>query len=103
MKLIYKHENQAVVYSIKNVLELNDINCFLKNEYSASIGGNLGLSNSFTELWVSDDNNYEKASSIIANEAVGSDSNNPWVCEACQEENEGSFEICWNCQKEQAG
>jgi len=103
MKLIYKNENQAVVHSIKNVLELNDIHCFLKNEHSASIGGNLGLSNSFTELWISDDNNYVKALSIIANDAADSDSDNPWVCETCQEENEGNFDICWNCQNEQAG
>ena len=103
MKCIYKHENQALLHSKKSVLELNDINCFLKNEHSASIGGNLGLSNAVTELWILDANDYEKASSILANEAAGSDRNNSWICEACQEENEGSFEMCWHCRNEQSG
>lgn len=100
MRLIYKHENQAVVHCIKNILEQNDIDCFLKNEHSASAGGNLGLMNAFTELWISDASSYDKASSLIENETLNSSSNSPWVCANCQEENEGSFEVCWNCHSD---
>lgn len=102
MKLVYQHENQAVIYSIKNTLELNDISCFLKNEFSTSVGGYPGISNTCLELWIADDNSFEKASAIVANETTSSANDTPWQCTACQEENDGSFEVCWNCQSEPA-
>lgn len=26
----------------------------------------------------------------------------PWVCPCCHESNDGTFDICWNCQTERA-
>ena len=33
---------------------------------------------------------------------VGSLQFEPWECPCCHEQNDGSFEICWNCQTEKA-
>ncbi len=103
MRLVYKHENKAILHSAKIVLELNDIKCFVKNEHSASIAGNLGISNTCAELWISNIDDYENAVSLLENEIVNSSSKPPWICDKCNEENEGSFDFCWNCQSEIVG
>lgn len=100
MKLIYRHENPAIIHSVKNVLERNGIACFLKNEHSASIGGALGLTNTEAQLWLRNSGDYEQASSIVESEILDASSKSPWICANCDEENAGSFEICWKCQHE---
>lgn len=98
MKLIYKNENRAIVYSVKNILELNHIDSQIKNEYGHTSGGELGLPNSLLELWLLNDQDYEKARSIIETQIADPTDTKPWICDKCGEENEGNFEICWNCQ-----
>lgn len=100
MNLIYKHENKLLLHSAKNLLELNGIECLIKNEHSASGGGNLGITNAAAELWVLREDDAEQAMSIIAKEIENSDSKPAWVCKQCGEENDGSFELCWSCQNE---
>ncbi len=103
MNIVYKHENKAILHLAKNLLELNAIECFIKNEHSASAGGNLGLSNAAAELWIMNANDTEKAVSIIDKEISNVSLKPSWSCRQCGEENDGSFEVCWNCQGEIAG
>ena len=103
MNIVYKHENKAILNSVKHLLELNGIECFLKNEHSASAAGNLGISNVEAELWIQNTSNTEKAVSIIDREITNATSKPSWSCEQCGEENDGSFEVCWKCQSEAVG
>ena len=98
MKLIYKHDNVAVLHSAKNVLALNDIESFVKDEQSGPTGARFGASNVFMELWLKDDEDFERAASIIEHEIENPEIKKSWICAACREENEGSFELCWNCR-----
>lgn len=98
MKLIYTHENVMLVHSAKNILEQNNIESALKNEYSAPNGANLGISNIFLELWVVNDEDYIRAREIIEREIVNPEPQAMWICSQCKEENAGSFDFCWNCQ-----
>ncbi len=102
MKIVYTHENKLLLHSAKNILELNGIECFLKNEHSASAGGNLGFSNTAAELWVFNANDAEKAISLIDKEITTAALAPHWSCQQCGEENDGSFELCWKCQSEPA-
>ena len=102
MKLIYKHYNIAVLNSVKNVLTLNDIESFVKGEHGSTMSTRFGISNIFHELWLRHDADYDKASTIIDKEIENPEPREPWVCAECNEENEGSFEVCWNCQHVQA-
>ena len=102
MKLVYKDENMTIVHSVKNILELNDIDCVLKNEHSHTMGAEFGLSDTLLELWLSNDDDYEKASSLIDSQVLNPPTKSSWVCGKCGEENEGSFEICWKCQNSSA-
>ena len=99
MKLIYKHENIAVLHSAKNVLAQNDIECFVKDEHGSSMSARFGIENIFHELWLQHDQDYEKASAIVDNEIENPEPTEPWLCANCNEENDGSFEVCWKCQK----
>lgn len=101
MKVIYTHENIMILHSVKNILTINGIESFFKNEYVDTMSARHGISNMFHELWISHDEDYEKASKIIESEVENPEPKKSWVCVGCQEENEGSFEICWNCRGEQ--
>lgn len=102
MKLIYKDENMMVIHSVKNILELNDIDCYIKNEHGHTMGAEFGLSNTLLELWLSNSDDYEKASSIIDKQIHATTTESSWTCDSCGEENDGNFGLCWKCQKAQA-
>jgi len=99
MKLVYTHENMSLVHSAKNILEMNGIDCLLKNEHGNTMGAEFGITN-LAEVWVLDSGNYEKAKAIIEEKIVNVSDKSSWVCGECNEENDGSFEICWKCQFE---
>ena len=98
MRLIYTHENIAVLHSAKNILSLNDIDSFVKNEHVIPTGARHGINNIFLELWINCDKDYDRASAIIENEIENPEPKDSWVCAKCNEENDGSFELCWSCQ-----
>lgn len=100
MKLIYRNEDRAIVYSVKNVLELNGIESQVRNEYTHTIGGGLGLDNSLAELWLLQDEEYDRAREVIEKQIIHPPQSSPWTCANCGERNEGNFRICWKCQHE---
>lgn len=81
----------------KNILENAGIVTVLQNEFASSAVGELSFLDAWPQLWVLDDANYEAAREIIAGmekPRTGKD----WICSNCNEINDPSFEICWNCQ-----
>jgi hypothetical protein len=98
MKRIYTHDNIVVLHSVKNVLALNNIESFVKNEHTIPAGARHGISNIFHELWILNDQDYEKASRVIDTEIDNPALKASWICRQCNEENEGNFEVCWKCQ-----
>ena len=99
MKLIYTHENMSLVHSAKNILEMNGIDCLLKNEHGNTMGAEFGITN-LAEVWILDTDDYDKALKIIEDKISNVSEKSPWICGECNEENEGNFEICWKCQSE---
>jgi hypothetical protein len=97
MKLIYTNENSFIVNNIKNIIENKNIEVFLKNEFASGGSGDLSPLDTWVELWVVRDKDYDQAMAIIndfQNTGVSCD----WTCLACGEENGEAFEYCWNCQ-----
>ena len=83
----------------KNIVENAGLSVFLKNEFAGGGSGDLAPQDTWVELWVVNDADYGQAMSIIENFQT-SDSKTDWLCQSCGEENSGSFEFCWNCEKE---
>ena len=99
MKLIYTNENIFLVNNVKNIIENAGIAVTIKNEFSSSIAGEVPFDQTWPELWVLEDSDFDKAMEIVDsahNHKKGED----WFCNKCGEANGPAFEICWQCQKE---
>ncbi len=99
MKHIYTHDNIVVLHSIKNILSMNDIESTVKNEHTVPVGAQHGINNIFHELWILNDQDYDKAAALIESEFENPEPGKSWICSYCSEENEGNFEVCWKCQR----
>ena len=51
------------------------------------------------EIWVLEDSDYDKALAIAIKAQEGG-RRSEWVCNHCTEPNDSSFEVCWQCQRE---
>lgn len=99
MKMIYTHENRFFVANAKNILEANDFDIVVKNEFVSSAIGEVSPFDSWMELWLHNDSEYDRACDVI-NNALSKEDDAEWVCSACHEKNDASFELCWNCQSD---
>lgn len=96
MKLIYTNENRYLVHNIQNIVENAGISIMLKNEFAAGAAGDLIPHETWLELWVINDSDYDKALAVI--DSSFSANNAPeWVCSHCKESNDASFDFCWKC------
>lgn len=101
MKLIYSNENKLLVHNVKNILEAEGIDVFIKNEFAQGAMGEVAVFDTWPELWINDEADFERASVIV--EGVNSKANAAdWMCNNCQEVNDASFEVCWKCQEIQS-
>ena len=96
MKKLFTHENRMIVFNLKNVLQAEDVETIVINEFAAGGAGDLATFDTWPELWVEDDAQLEQAQVII--QGILSDSpTNDWFCSNCQEQNDASFQSCWKC------
>lgn len=96
MKKVFTHENALIVHNAKNIIENKGIAYELKNEFAAAGAGELSTIDTWPELWVATED-YHEAKRALA--PLSEDTKLPsWLCAACGEHNEGSFEVCWQCQ-----
>ncbi|VAW67846.1 hypothetical protein MNBD_GAMMA08-86 [hydrothermal vent metagenome] len=99
MKLIYTNENRFLVSNIKNIIQNAGIEIFLKNEYVAGGAGGLSPFDTWLEVWVEKDADYDRAMQLINNLQTTKNAAD-WVCPVCNETNNASFDFCWQCQHE---
>ncbi len=99
MKLIYTHENRFLVHNIQNIVENAQIDTTLRNEYASSAAGDLAPHETWLELWVIEDADYERAM-VAINTAFKRHLSSSWICPNCHEKNEATFDFCWQCQSE---
>jgi hypothetical protein len=97
MKLIYTNENRYLVHNLENIMVNAGIEIMLKNEFAAGAAGDLIPHETWLELWVMDDADYDKAKQVIES-TFSKENDNPWHCNHCHESNDASFDFCWNCQ-----
>ena len=98
MKPVYTNENIMLLHSAKNFLALNGIESFIKNEHAIPNGARFGIENIFLELWLTNDQDFDKAEAIIEKQFKNSGTRPEWICARCDEPNDGSFDFCWKCQ-----
>jgi len=99
MKMVYTNKNRLIVGNVKNILEAHEIDVFLKNEFSQGGNGELSPFDTWPELWVLNDSDYDSATSVIEN-SLSKDTDPEWKCSTCGEINNASFGSCWKCQSD---
>ena len=99
MKLVYSNENLFLVQNVKNLIAAQEIDTFLKNEFAQGALGEISAFDCWPEVWIINDSDFECAVEIV--KSLQSRHNAvDWICKNCSEKNDPSFEICWNCQRE---
>ena len=99
MKLVYTNESHFLASNIQNLIESEQIKTFIKNEFAQGAAGDISVFDAWPEIWVFDDADFERATDIV--KLSETKVNTPdWVCKNCGESNDPSFDLCWNCQRD---
>lgn len=97
MRLIYTHYNPMLVGLMQGKLESEGIKVEVKNTIAAGGAGELAPTELWPELWVLRRVDEDRAEAIVkAMTAKGE--HQQWHCVHCGEDNDSSFEHCWQCQ-----
>ena len=97
MKLIYTNENRYLVHNIENIVVNAGFEVMLKNEFTAGAAGDLVPHETWLELWVMSDSDYDKVITLL-DESFSRAQDTDWHCRHCEESNNTSFHFCWQCQ-----
>ena len=100
MKMVYTNENNFIVSNIQNLIEAQEISTFIKNEFAQGAVGEISAFDSWPEVWIVNDENYDRAIEIV-NASKNLGKGEDWICSHCAEKNGSAFELCWHCQSSQ--
>ena len=98
MKKLTSADSLITINHFKNLLEAEGIPCQIRNEHLGSIMGEMPFVETWPELWIVNDLDFDRATQLI----TAADAESPQAprrCAKCGEENEGQFAACWNCGK----
>lgn len=96
MKKLTSAESLITINHYKNLLAAEGIRTEIRNQYLGSILGEMPFGETWPEIWVANDLDFDRATQLITSVESESPSEN-WRCKRCGEENEGQFAACWNC------
>ena len=87
-----------MVWNVKNRLELSGYDCHIRNEYAAGGAGDIAPIDTWPEVWIDNDWQFDKAKTYIEQQILTHNhSEQEWFCSHCREKNPSSFDCCWNC------
>ena len=96
MKKLTSAETIVTITHYQNLLAAEGIKTEIRNQHLGGIMGEMPVFETWPQLWVINDLDFDRASQLIS--SVESESpGEPWTCGHCGEENEGQFAACWNC------
>ena len=99
MRRLYLARDRIEAQFLRDFLERHRLRTALLGDYLTGAAGELPL-DIFPTLWVLDDDDLPRARELLARflqQASAVEESPPWVCQACGEQVEGEFDLCWNC------
>ena len=88
-----------MVMNVKNVLNNNGYQVIVNNEFASSASGGLAPFDTWPEVWLLEDEDFEEAKKVIA--SINTElSLITWKCNDCNEVNDQTFDFCWKCHSE---
>ena len=104
MRKIYEHIEYARVGHYQSILESNGIATLVKNTGAAMGTGEIPFTETFPELWVVEDGEYDRAMALLTDyEPPDTSGLTDWKCPKCGETIEKQFGECWNCGTDRPG
>ncbi len=97
---VFSHDNIVLVYNVKNLLELEGIDCVIRNDLIHSAAGELPPTEVWPEVWITSEHHQEKAATLVDRAIHGDTQGVSWSCPQCSEVNAPAFETCWQCATE---
>ena len=95
---IFEDFDLARVGQFQSVLEAEGIQTHLKNQFMSSAMGEIPFVEVLPELWILEDGDLAKASSLIKDLLGDTTKNGPdWTCAECSSVVEAVFDRCWQC------
>ena len=99
MKLVYTHPSHIIVSQARSALEVAAIKCTMRNEYASGALGELAPIDTWPELWVIRDRDYELATRIVEQLSATTEEED-WQCAQCGSASPATFDSCWHCAGE---
>jgi hypothetical protein len=100
MKNLYVSQSLIDVESRKELLDQAEIPCTIKNQRSAMLGGEIPFVEVFPELWVLQDDDFERAQKLLQDwEEAKPIATTSWTCSNCGEFHQKEFTTCWKCNQ----
>jgi len=97
---VYSAADLFMVTHASHILEGHGIETTIDNSFLSGAMGEIPVFECWPKLFVVDDSQYSTALKIITAELIRKKPTAAWLCHHCQEQNEGSFELCWSCGEE---
>lgn len=102
MKKLTSSPTLVTIHHYRNILTAEGIPSVIRNEHFGSILGEMPFTDTWPQLWIENDLDYDRALQLISDDAADESPAESWKCATCGEINEGQFAACWNCGKELA-
>lgn len=100
LKSVYSAPQAFWVDYLKNILESEGIECFVKNQYLLGAAGELPPNECWPSLHVFNDADYPRAKQLVESELKMQNNQSnaqDWLCGGCGEHVEQPFGVCWRC------
>lgn len=98
MKKVYSAQSALTVGNLRNLLVSQGIESEVRIPYLAAAGGDLPLTECWSQLWILDDADFDRAMKVISGALEPSaETYSTWKCPKCHEEVETQFDVCWQC------
>lgn len=97
MKKLTSAPTLVTIHHFRNLLQAEGIPTEIRNEHFGSLLGEMPFTETWPQLWVLNDLDYDRAKQLIDGSALDESPTENWTCRNCGEVNEGQFAACWKC------
>lgn len=95
---VYSAPTAALIAPVRDLLEANGIPCVLRNEFLSAGRGEIPITETWPEVWITDDDDLERAQELVAAATKPPDpAARRWRCPTCNERVDPVFARCWKC------
>jgi len=90
-----------MVLNVKNILSNHGIDVVVNKEYASSAAGGLAPIDTWPEVWIVNDDDFDSSMNIIGSLDVKLKTA-VWECSKCLEINDETFDYCWKCRSDKS-